>query len=56
MNLNKASKRDRKINKRRGGQLEDSRSVFVIEQEQKKRAKKIKQERKQKEKRISGEE
>jgi hypothetical protein len=48
MKLDKAMKRDRKRNKRNEMQV-DSKSVFVIQNTQKERAKKIKQQRKIKE-------
>jgi len=53
MKLQKAVKRDRKINRRQNGHLEDGRSVFTIQEEQRKRADKIKQERAEKEKRLN---
>ena len=55
MKLEKCIRRDREIQKRRGGHQVDNKGIFTIVEEQKKRAKKIKKERKDKESRISGE-
>lgn len=55
MNLNKATKRDRKRQKRKYGHVVDGRSVFVIEEVKVKKALKIKKEREEKEKRLNGE-
>jgi hypothetical protein len=49
MNIQKASKRDNKIQKRKNGHREDGRSVFTIKRLQKERALQIEQERKRKE-------
>jgi hypothetical protein len=48
MKLSKASKRDRKLQKRRGGHREDGRSVFTIKEIQKNRALKIRKEQQRK--------
>lgn len=49
MKLSKASKRDRKLNKRRNGHREDGRSVFLIKQIQKEKALRIRKEQQEKE-------
>ena len=48
MNLNKASKRDNKLRKRKSGHREDGRSVFTIKEIQKNRALKIRKEQQRK--------
>lgn len=53
MKLEKSVRRDRKISRRRGGHREDGRSVFTIQEEQRKRAEKIRREREEKEKRLN---
>ena len=55
MKIDKANRRDVRIQKRRGGHQVDNKGIFTIVEEQKKRAKKIKKARKEKEIRISGE-
>ena len=45
MNIEKATKRDRLIEKRRNGHQEDGRSVFLIKEIQKKRQMEIKRNR-----------
>jgi hypothetical protein len=51
MKLEKALQRDRKINKRRSGMKVDNRSIFTIQEIQKKKADEIKREREEKERR-----
>lgn len=55
MKIQKAIRRDRDIQRRRGGHQVDNKGIFIVLEEQKKKAKKIKKERKEKEIRISGE-
>lgn len=55
MKLSKASKRDKKLQKRVNGHREDGRSVFIIKEEQKKRAIAIKRLRKLEEELLEGE-
>lgn len=54
MKLSKASKRDKKLQKRINGHREDGRSVFTIREEQKKRAIEIKKLRKLEEELLEG--
>lgn len=49
VNIQKALKRDRKINQRRSGMRITNRSIFILEEEKKKRAEEIKKERELKE-------
>lgn len=49
MNLRKALERERKHTKRKNGMVVDSKSVFVIQHIQKKRAEELKKEREKKE-------
>ena len=49
MNLRKAIERERKQHKRKTGMVVDSKSVFTIQQIQKKRAEQLKEEREKKE-------
>jgi hypothetical protein len=56
VNLNKASKRDRDIERRRNGHREDGRSVRLIKEEQIKRALRIKKEQQRKRELLEGDE
>lgn len=49
MKLSKAIRRDAEIQRRRTGHVVDNKGIFLQQEEQRKRAEKIKQERKQKE-------
>ena len=55
-NLQKAIKRDRKIQRRKYGHVTDGRSVFVIKETERQRCERIKSQRLLKEKIRSGEE
>lgn len=55
MKLSKASKRDKKIQKRTGGHQEDGRSVKLIREIQRKRALKIRREQLRKQEVLEGE-
>lgn len=55
MKLTKASKRDRKIQKRRTGHQEDGRSVFLIRDIERRRALEKKRELEEKLSRLKGE-
>ena len=52
MNISKAIKRDREINRRKSGHRVDNRNIFLLEEEKKKKAEQIKKEREVKEKLI----
>ena len=52
MNLTKAIQRDREINKRKNGHRVDNRSIFLLEEQKKKKAEQIRKEREAKEKLI----
>jgi hypothetical protein len=56
MNIFKAIKRDRKIQRRKYGHVTDGRSVFVIKETERQRAEKIKNQRLLKERIRLGEE
>jgi hypothetical protein len=49
VNVYKSTRRDSKINRRKNGHQVDNTSIFVIEEQKKKRAKQIQQERLEKE-------
>jgi hypothetical protein len=49
MKIDKALRRDDKINQRRNGMVVDNRSIFTIQEEQKKKAEQIRLERELKE-------
>lgn len=49
MNINKAKKRDRKIQQRKSGMKIDNRNIFILERIKKEKAEEIKRKRKEKE-------
>lgn len=49
MKIHKALKRDKKIQRRKSGHTMDNRSIFLLEEEKKKRALQIRKEREEKE-------
>lgn len=53
--IEKALKRDRKINKRRFGMRVENRSIFTIQEVEKKKSEEMKRQREEKEKRLNGE-
>jgi hypothetical protein len=53
MDIRKALRRDKKISKRTRGMITESRSVFSIQEEMKKRSEEIKNRRKEKEEYIA---
>jgi hypothetical protein len=55
-NLKKSLNRERKIQRRRTGMVIDNRSIFTVQEIQKKKSIQIKKEREEKEKMLEGEE